>query len=110
MFDRVSKLDEAAAFKLGALKGPYDKVPSLRFDQDAAAAFLDWRTDLETRLRSGEMSPALEGHLAKYRKLVPALALINHLADGDGGDVSGSGRALRRLPSLAGVRGAQAGG
>ena len=31
------------------------------------------------------MSPALEGHVAKYRKLVPALALINHLADsGDG--------------------------
>ena len=29
---------------------------------------------------------------------------------GDGGDVSGSGRALRRVPSLAGVRGAQAGG
>jgi hypothetical protein len=27
------------------------------------------------------MSPALEGHLAKYRKLVPALALINHFAD-----------------------------
>ena len=46
---------------------------------------LTWRTDLERRLRSGEMSPALEGHLAKYRKLVPSLALINHIADdGDG--------------------------
>jgi hypothetical protein len=28
------------------------------------------------------LSAALEGHLAKYRKLVPALALINHIADG----------------------------
>jgi Protein of unknown function (DUF3987) len=27
-------------------------------------------------------------HFAKYRKLVPALALINHLADGGLGDVS----------------------
>jgi hypothetical protein len=34
------------------------------------------------------MSPALEGHLAKYRKLVPALALINHLADGGTGPIS----------------------
>ena len=44
--------------------------------------------NLERRLRSGEMSPALEGHLAKYRKLVPSLALINHLADGGAGPVS----------------------
>ena len=27
------------------------------------------------------MTPALESHFAKYRKLVPSLALINHLAD-----------------------------
>src|SRR5262245_26094504 len=40
-----------------------------------------WRTDLETRIRSRELSAALEGHVAKYEKLVPALALINHIAD-----------------------------
>jgi hypothetical protein len=45
-------------------------------------------TDLERRLRSGELSPAFEGHLAKYRKLVPALALMNHLADSGEGPVS----------------------
>jgi putative DNA primase/helicase len=88
VFERVSKLDETAALKLGALKGTFDKVPSLRFDEDAAAEFLTWRTDLEGRLRSGDLSPALEGHLAKYRKLVPALALMNHLADGGYGPVS----------------------
>jgi hypothetical protein len=32
--------------------------------------------------------PAFESHLAKYRKLVPALALINHLADGGTGTIS----------------------
>jgi putative DNA primase/helicase len=37
--------------------------------------------DLEKRLR-GDLHPALESHLAKYRKLVPALALICHLVDG----------------------------
>ena len=34
------------------------------------------------------MAPALESHLAKYRKAVPALALINHLADGSIGSIS----------------------
>ena len=87
-FERMAKLDTAAALGLGAKKAPYDKVPSLRFDEAAHEDFLGWRTDLERRLRSGEMSPALEGHLAKYRKLVPALALMNHLADGGEGPVS----------------------
>ena len=87
-FERMAKLDTAAALSLGAQKGPYDKVPTLRFEEAAHADFLAWRADLERRLRSGEMSPALEGHLAKYRKLVPSLALINHLADEGAGPVS----------------------
>jgi putative DNA primase/helicase len=43
--------------------------------------FDGWRSDLEKRLRSDDLHPALESHLAKYRKLVPALALLNYLAD-----------------------------
>ena len=87
-FEHMAKLDTQAALRLGAEKGPFDKVPCLRFDEAAHEDFLGWRTDLERRLRSGEISPALEGHLAKYRKLVPSLALINHLADGGTGPVS----------------------
>jgi putative DNA primase/helicase len=85
VFGRLAKLDLNQALAIGAHKDQYDKLPFLRFDESASADFLDWRGDLEQRLRAGEMSPALEGHIAKYRKLVPALALINHLADsGDG--------------------------
>src|SRR5262249_25157160 len=51
---------------------------------------------LERRLRSDELSPALEGHVAKYRKLVPALALIDHLVEGGAGDV-GKESLLRAL-------------
>jgi putative DNA primase/helicase len=80
-FNRMAALTEADAVGLGASKGTCDTVPSFRLDAAALADFLGWRTDLERRLRSGELSPAIEGHLAKYRKLVPALALINHLAD-----------------------------
>jgi uncharacterized protein DUF3987 len=87
-FEHLAKLDTEAAFRLGAEKGPYDKVPYLRLEDSAQDIFLGWRTDLERRLRSGELSPALEGHLAKYRKLVPSLALINHLADDGTGPVS----------------------
>ena len=48
---------------------------------DAIDRFVEWRTDWEKRLRSGDLHPALELHLAKYRKLVPGLALISHLVD-----------------------------
>ena len=53
----------------------------VRFAPDALDAFIEWRTGWETRLRSGELHPALESHFAKYRKTIPALALILHLAD-----------------------------
>ena len=38
-------------------------------------------------MRSGDLHPALESHLAKYRKLVPALALTLHLSNGGSGPV-----------------------
>ena len=61
----------------------YGGIPVLRLDAEAQDLFLEWRKGLERRLRSPdpEMTPALESHFAKYRKLVPSLALINHLAD-----------------------------
>jgi hypothetical protein len=34
------------------------------------------------------MAPALEAHLAKYRKLVPAVALMNHLVDNGQNEIS----------------------
>src|SRR5262249_57803846 len=43
IFERISKLSEAEVLKLGALKGPYDKVPFFRFDEEASAGVLDLR-------------------------------------------------------------------
>jgi putative DNA primase/helicase len=64
------------------------KVPPaepLRFRFDAAAQelFSAWRKELEVRLRKDNLSPAMESHLAKYRSLMPSLAVILHMADGD---------------------------
>ena len=79
------RLDELNPKDIGASQdswdGKADGLPYLRFDAEALAAFKEWHSSLEHRLRSGELHPALESHLAKYRKLVPALALITHLAN-----------------------------
>ncbi len=69
---------------------PFDaraKQPSLTFDEAAAALFIEWLTQLENRLRSGELHSVMASHLGKYTKLVPALALINHLVDDNRGNV-----------------------
>lgn len=68
-----------------------DDIPFVRFDAEAQDQFDQWRTALEHRLRSGDEHPAIESHLAKYRSLIPSLALLIHLADNPlGGFVSSS--------------------
>src|SRR5262249_52001002 len=52
--------------------GDEEGLPYLRFGRDAQDAFDGWRHDLEHRLCAGDPHPALESHLGKYRKLVPA--------------------------------------
>jgi hypothetical protein len=84
IFDNFDSLDPGY---VGAETDGFNRVPCLSLDAAAHGIFLDWRQDLEASLRTGSLQPALESHLAKYRKLVPALALINHLADGGHGAV-----------------------
>jgi putative DNA primase/helicase len=79
------RLDRMTAESVGAEQD--DDCAFLRFAPEALEVFTEWRTAFERRLRSGELHPALESHFAKYRKLVPALALLIHLADGGTGPV-----------------------
>ncbi len=90
VFDRLDKLkpSDVQAEQDTDHEGNPDGIPYLRLADDALALFVEWRTDLEARLRSGELHPAMESHLAKYRKLVPALALIGHLADNGTGPIT----------------------
>jgi putative DNA primase/helicase len=93
VFERFDGLDSAS---LGAFQDENDRVPWLRFDAAAQALFDEWRAELERRLRSEDMPPALESHLAKYRSLAPSLALLFHLADVGSGPV-GKSSLLRAL-------------
>ncbi len=71
--------------------GDDDDIPYLQFASDAQDLFDEWRANLERRLRTGELSdtPAYESHLAKYRSLMPSLALIFHLVNAVSGKTAG---------------------
>lgn len=84
--DKLNPLDIGAVQDRG-LNGEPEGIPYLRFDDEARAVFLEWRRSLESDLRRDDLPPALESHFAKYRKLIPAIALLIHLADGKIGPV-----------------------
>ena len=68
--------------RLAQLQPENDTDPTVwSFDAEAQTLFIEWRTPFEQELKSGELHPAMESHLAKYRKLVPALALVFALID-----------------------------
>jgi putative DNA primase/helicase len=84
-------LDALTAQEFGAI-AEEDDTPAVRFTPEAQEAFDEWRDELETMLRDEELIPALEAHLAKYRSLMPSLALLFELVDfadgtGEGGEV-----------------------
>ena len=83
----VERLDNLNPADIDAEIDPYGGVPFLHFDIAAQGLFSEWRSVLEHRLRSGEEHPAIISHLSKYRKLIPSLALINHLCDVKHGSV-----------------------
>ena len=84
--DKLNPLDIGAVQDKGA-NGEPEGIPYLRFDDAGRELFLEWRTTLETNLRGSDLPPALESHFSKYRKLIPAIALLIHVADGKTGPV-----------------------
>ncbi len=53
----------------------------LRFSPEAQDAFVSWHVPFERTVRGGKLHDVLTAHLAKYKSLVPSLALIFELAD-----------------------------
>lgn len=91
-WETFRRLDELTAEAVDAVQdagfnGEPEGVPYLRLGESARERFVGWRAELEARLRSRELAPAIESHLSKFRKLVPSLALLFHVADGGSGPV-----------------------
>ena len=79
LFEALDRLDPAG---VGATI-PDEGIPYLTFDPDAQDFYDAWRDKLERRLRSAELArtPTFEAHIAKYRSLLPKLALLFHLVE-----------------------------
>src|SRR6266404_6350746 len=86
VFQRLTTLEPAA---LGAEELTPEELPFLRFEPAAQEVFDAWRGDLEHTLRAEEDHPVWCSHVAKYRSLMPSLALIGHLIDGVAGGPTG---------------------
>jgi putative DNA primase/helicase len=106
-FKYVDQLPDAAAKqtawavfeRLAALQPANDTEPVIwRFDEVAQALFIEWLVPFETEIRGDDLHPAMVSHLSKYRKLIPALALVFALIDTpDSGAVIHEGELLRAL-------------
>lgn len=80
--DVFERLDQLDAQSLGASMDEELSVPFFQFAPDAQQFFTEWWSDLENnKIRGGNNSPAVEAHLAKYRSLMPSLALLFHLIE-----------------------------
>jgi len=87
-FASLDRLDKITPDDVGGQRDQFDPSPYLRLSPGGLSAFREWRTELERRLHGDELHPTMASHLSKYRKAIPALALIMHLIDGGSGPVS----------------------
>ena len=97
-YEVFKRLDGLDLEDFGARGEDEEGIPTVRFTEEAQEVFDRWRDELESRLRTEELPPALESHLAKYRSLMPSLALIFQLIEFVDG--SGEGGAVGPRPAL----------
>ena len=98
--DTPAKQTAWAVFeRLAALEPATETEPHVwRFDATAQALFVEWLVPFETEIRGDDLHPAMVSHLSKYRKLIPALALVFALIDTpDSGQVIGEQELIRAL-------------
>ncbi len=81
---RLAKLPETKL--AGAMHMP-SGAQLLYFSPEAQLLFSQWYVADEKSVGNGLMDAARQSHFAKYRSLIPALALLFHLLDGHGDQV-----------------------
>ena len=98
--DTAAKLTAYAVFdRLAALQPANDTDPVIwQFTSEAQAIFVEWLVPFEMEIRGDDLHPAMVSHLSKYRKLIPALALVFALIDTpDSGAMVGENELIRAL-------------
>lgn len=75
--------------KQGAMLDSPEGIPYFHFSPEAQDMFYEWLNDLEDKLRTHTDESMMIEHLAKYRKLMPTLALLFHLIHVANGQASG---------------------
>jgi len=75
-FSAMQTLADMDPLKEGAEADEYR--PYFRFNEEAQDVFYTWLTELEMKIREEEY-PLVTEHLAKYRSLMPSLALVFHM-------------------------------
>jgi putative DNA primase/helicase len=98
--DTLAKQTALGVFdRLAGLQPANDTEPVVwRFDDAAQALFVEWLVTFEVEIRGDTLHPAMISHLSKYRKLIPALALVFALIDTpDSGGVIHEAELIRAL-------------
>ncbi len=81
VFNIIKQLADMDFIQCGAVIDEGEKFPYFRFDTSAQEEFYEWLTDLEENKLSSDDHSAILEHLSKYKKLMPALALLFYLID-----------------------------
>lgn len=63
-------------------------IPTLGFSEEAAPVVMQFLHDMENVMRFPDLHAALVSHYSKFRKTIPTLALIIHLAENGTGPIS----------------------
>jgi putative DNA primase/helicase len=98
--DTPAKQTAWAVFeRLAILEAASETEPHIwRFTPEAQVLFVEWLVPFEIEIRGDELHPAMVSHLSKYRKLIPALALVFALIDTpDSGGVIHENELIRAL-------------
>jgi hypothetical protein len=87
-FTVVEKLAGMDFLACGAQTDEFTKIPYFHFSPVAQVFFNGWLLSLEKRVQSNDEEPVMIEHLAKYRSLMPSLALIFYLIELANGGVT----------------------
>ncbi|GAB3935344.1 YfjI family protein [Larkinella terrae] len=99
-FDLIQQIADSDFSEFGWCIDEYNDFPYTRFDDEAQQVFIDWLTHWEKEVLPNENGLVLE-HFVKYRSLIPALALVFHVADSLANPVAVSGTEKRLVSKQA---------